>query len=302
MNKIRIVFGFVILVLFVYLSIGQERVLDKEETQERINSVIPFSFKQGNGKIIINEAKLINIKKRIGLQTEIVYDTSYEFVKDIKSMLSINHDMDNETMIFKFSFDIVKEDGIIYFDNIGDVSANWKKTGDAVKIFSNKRFVSTFVRTMEDVKLYRIGDVNPFSKKSVIISMIEFDGVYSDDKNNILVNYKLKDRYVLFVFLIMVLSFGREISIFFIHIYQKVFSKRKNFICAKGVHTGVTCSNTVLESMQKDGFFKGVIAYNNALNDCKESYLELKKIKKGKKLNKNIRETKIKDCVLFFKK
>lgn len=304
MEKIRYVFGILFVGLFLYLSMGEEKTLNKKDIQDRMDSVIPFSFEYDNGEIIVNNANIITIENKVGLETEIIYDTSSKIVKNIKGYFNMEDNLSNDAMIFKFSFDIVKDSGIIYFDNIDNVYTTWKKTGDKVKIFENRRFVRTFTNTMEseDVKLYRIGNNNPFSKEAIIVSMLEFDGIYSGENDTVIVKYKIKDRYVLLVFLIVVLLFGRELFILFIHIYQRFLSKRKKYICARGVKEGVTCSSSVLNVLQKEGLMKGVVEYYNTLKICEQSFVELKKIKKGKKMKNEIRATKISDCVFFFKK
>jgi len=70
----------------------------------------------------------------------------------------------------------------------------------------------------------------------------------------------------------------REIGILLIEIYQRFFSARKNYRCAKGqLYQNGTCSSVTKEAFVKYGFIAGIKAYRKSTQECKKAYKTLKK-------------------------
>jgi len=296
----RILFGIGLLILFVFSYLGNNKHIDSELVQKRINEVIPFSFEKGGGDIIINKAKLIpGENERLAFNTEFYYDDEFDFVRSAKKYFGVDSNKTQDTMVFIFSFDISVEDGILYFKNISNVKVFWKKDKTEVKVFKNSRFLNSFVHLMEDIKLYRIGD-RTLLKNKALLYFLDIDSLSVDNVKNghfdIVVHYGLKSIFVFILFIFILLVFSREIFLFLILIYQKFLSNRKNYICARGVHLGETCSTVVYNEIKNKGFISGVVRYFNSSKECKESYRELKRIKKGKRMNSSIQVTNFSNC------
>jgi len=303
MNKIlktitafRILSGIGLLFLFIFFMVGNYKEIEPRIIQDRIEDVLPFEFEKGNGKIVINKADLITIKEdKLGFSLETYYTEEGSIVSGFKKMFGFENNTSNENiMLFSFSFDIKRDDGIIYFKNIDNVQVTWKNSNEKVKVFNNKRFLKTFVSIMEDVKLYRIGK-RDLIKNHILLTFLDIDSLKTEKKDNgfiILVHYGLKPIYDFILFILLLLTFSREIGLFIFYIYNKLFFHRRNYICAKSVRTGKSCSQTIYNKLYNMGTIQTIYDYFREINpDCIESYKELKRIKKGKKINPDIKVT-----------
>jgi putative component of membrane protein insertase Oxa1/YidC/SpoIIIJ protein YidD len=106
---------------------------------------------------------------------------------------------------------------------------------------------------------------------------IEKYSIFTTLKVSLLINLSL-------IFLIIILLL-REIGILAIKFYRKFLSKKKSYKCAKGHVTGETCSKTVLNDFEINGFFSGMKTYFKSTSECKVHY---KNIKENKNSNSNI--------------
>ena len=98
---------------------------------------------------------------------------------------------------------------------------------------------------------------------------------------------KFQDNGVLFVtlgisrliiFFLIPLFLLREIGLLLIYIYQKFFSARKKYRCAKGeLYQDGTCSSSTKEAFKKYGFIAGIKEYRRSTKQCKEAYKTLRK-------------------------
>jgi putative component of membrane protein insertase Oxa1/YidC/SpoIIIJ protein YidD len=81
----------------------------------------------------------------------------------------------------------------------------------------------------------------------------------------------------LIIFLLLPLLLLREIGLFLITIYQKFFSARKGYTCAKGaLYQKGTCSSTTKEAFRKSGFIAGIKEYRASTKKCKEAHKTIK--------------------------
>lgn len=71
-----------------------------------------------------------------------------------------------------------------------------------------------------------------------------------------------------------------------INFYKRYVSPHKGFKCARGVHTGESCSTRVkilLEPLPWYDLTSAWKVYRQTTNECKHYYIELKEKRKGKK-------------------
>ena len=129
------------------------------------------------------------------------------------------------------------------------------------------------------------------SEQKIIKNLFETHG-YKDfyivtpkeiKKKKILFNIHLGALGITIGLLTLFFIFSKDISLFFIYVYQKYISPRKGFRCANAAIKGVdSCSETVRKVTKNEGFIAGLKEYRRTTKECKKTYEEYKNDKRNR--------------------
>lgn len=268
--------------LFIQNEIN--KILPKQIEKKGVNitinklDLIPFEGKlKANFDLNIN-SKIYNVQNRTGY---VILKEKYQNGKIIFNIFDINFDNLTFEEVFEETKEPINEikneiknkiDGFLS-KNLGTT----EKTNDMiVKDVSNKLKDKFFNK--ETLKIIIFENIK---QTDIKVYDLGFYGLFVKDiKLNILDNdFSLEITLstglfgLIFGSMLIFLSLGREIFLFFIYIYQKFISKHKGYNCARGVVSeDYTCSSYVKKEFKEKGLIAGLNAWSSTSKKCKEDF------------------------------
>ena len=253
MNLLNYLRYIVVITLFATMFYNYTLTIEKETIQKTIDKKMPMTVNKKGFTIVIEELYIENISNNI-VESKLIGTVKIDKENIIGKFIkkSINFDVRSKT--------IPKLNGSnLSFEPIS-ININGLVKLKKVKGFLKKRIENINISIKKLDNLLWISSVK----------RIEFK------ENGNLEVHALFSKF--FIFLLIPLFLLREIGLFLIFLYQKLWSPRKGYVCAKGeLEQKGTCSSITKSAFKKQGFIAGMKAYRKSTKECKVAYKKIKK-------------------------
>ena len=292
MKYVRYIIFIAAIALF-YFSIKEQKVsFPSGPIKTQIDKKLPIKITKKEIDILVTNIILTPNKEDLNANIELDIKYLNLSLKKVKASATGNIYIKGREIYVKLK-DINIEKLNIEDNSLKDISEKAKEAIEKTGFFKTNFIKSSFISTMaKKVKDKTIDFTNDHSEKisEIITSNISNIPVFKlKDKKY----YFLKDLTIrtegedffiegLITFgwpgiilsvIIGFLSIARELGLLLIHIYQKYFSRRKSYCCAKGLEDGEdTCSESVRKVFKEKGFISGINQYFESKEKCKEIY------------------------------
>jgi len=253
MNLLNYLRYIVVIILFGTMFYSYTLTIEKETLQKTIDKKMPMTINQKGFSIVIEELYIENIANNT-VESKLICTVKIDKKNIIGKFIkkSIDFDVQSKT--------IPKLNGSdLSFEPIS-ININGLVKLKKVKGFLKKR--------IENIKI-------PIKKLDNLLWISTIDSIKFKENGDLEV-YALFSK--LFIFLLIPLFLLREIGLFLIFLYQKLWSPRKGYVCAKGkLEQNGTCSSITKEAFKKHGFIAGMKAYRKSTKECIIAYKKIKK-------------------------
>ena len=258
MNLLNYLRYIIVISLFGSMFYSYTLTIDKETIEKTIHKKMPMIIKKKGFIVHINEMYIENISHNI-----------------VESKLIGTVLIDKDNIIGKFlkkSIDFTVVSKTIPKLNGSDLSFEpiSLNINGLIKLKKIKGFLKNRI---EKIKI-------PIKKLDKFFWLSSVKSINFKDNGNLEAHAVVS---MLVIFLLIPLFLLREIGLFLIFLYQKLWSPRKGYKCAKGlVEQSGTCSSITKTAFKKHGFIAGRKAYRKSTKECQVAYRKMKEKKNNK--------------------